>query len=196
MKERIAKIISIVFNVYFIPPLSIILLSIKSYQQNYILSTIYRWDVVFVILFFLLPVISLFILRKSNKISDMDISIRIQRIPVEIAAVIVFVILYSITVIFQAPHLYQIFAFTNFFIMLTILCTTLYWKISMHSAMITMFITLIVLMFGLQYIILIPLIPLVYWARLTLKEHTIYQLLSGSLVSFLITYIVYTNLIK
>ena len=62
------------------------------------------------------------------------------------------------------------------------------WKISLHALGTTAFIALAISILGSQYIFLIFLLPIVYWARIILKKHTIWQLLAGSLVSLIIIF--------
>lgn len=66
-----------------------------------------------------------------------------------------------------------------------------FWKISMHSAMITYFTMMLVFIFGYQYWPVFLLIPLVWWARLVLHRHTIWQLLGGCGLSIAIVLIIF-----
>jgi membrane-associated phospholipid phosphatase len=63
-----------------------------------------------------------------------------------------------------------------------------FWKVSMHSSMITMFVLMIIIMFGIQTWPILFLIPLVWWSRLVLCRHTIWQLICGMLLSILVIY--------
>lgn len=64
---------------------------------------------------------------------------------------------------------------------------TFYWKISFHA----IFYTMSVLLFYrlLEYpalLLLLYLLPLLYWSRITLKKHEFAQLILGTIMSFLI----------
>jgi len=61
-----------------------------------------------------------------------------------------------------------------------------FWKVSMHSSMITFFVLMLILIFGPAWWSVIFLIPLVWWARLVLYRHTIWQLLAGMIFSIIV----------
>jgi hypothetical protein len=63
---------------------------------------------------------------------------------------------------------------------------TLVWKISLHAAGISAIVTALIVFLGLPAVVLVLFIPAVFWARLTLKKHTIWQLLAGSGLSVLV----------
>jgi len=68
---------------------------------------------------------------------------------------------------------------------------TQYWKISVHTAMFSSIATITIILFGIQfwwlYLFLIPLT----WARITRKRHTIWQAVSGSILAFFFTALVF-----
>ena len=77
--------------------------------------------------------------------------------------------------------------FTYFTVTLSILLVSLKWKISIHTAGIagpTMF---LVLKYGSEYLPLLLLLPLVGWARVRMKAHTVSQLLAGALLAIVVT---------
>jgi len=67
-----------------------------------------------------------------------------------------------------------------------------FWKMSMHSSMVTFFTLMIVYIFGWSWWPIFLLIPLVWWSRLILYRHTIWQLLGGAIFSIALVSIVYT----
>jgi hypothetical protein len=63
---------------------------------------------------------------------------------------------------------------------------TLFWKISLHAAGISAIATALIVFLGLSASVLVLFIPVVFWARITLRKHNIWQLLAGSGLSVLI----------
>lgn len=63
---------------------------------------------------------------------------------------------------------------------------TLFWKISLHAAGISAIVTALIVFLGSPAVIMVLFIPVVFWARLTLRKHNIWQLLAGSGLSVLI----------
>jgi membrane-associated phospholipid phosphatase len=68
------------------------------------------------------------------------------------------------------------------------------WKISLHGAGIAIGLTVLFLNFGMISLPLLILVPFVYWLRLRLKAHSLYQLIAGSLVAFITTYTVFLSI--
>jgi membrane-associated phospholipid phosphatase len=67
-------------------------------------------------------------------------------------------------------------------------------KISAHGAGVAGPITAITYYFGILAFPLFLLIPLTVWARLKLKAHTLFEVVSGILIATLITFFVYNIL--
>ena len=68
---------------------------------------------------------------------------------------------------------------------------TQFWKISVHMTMLSSIATVVVILFGIKfwwlYLFLIPLA----WARIHRHRHTIWQAVTGSLVAFVLTALVF-----
>ena len=70
---------------------------------------------------------------------------------------------------------------------------TLFWKISFHGAAISAAATTTMMMAGSYAWPVVLLVPLVGWARIRLKRHTLRQVIYGSLVGALIALIFVHN---
>lgn len=66
-----------------------------------------------------------------------------------------------------------------------------FWKMSMHSTGIIFFVLMMIIIFGWSFWPLIFFIPLVWWSRLVLYRHTIWQLIGGAVFSLIIVFIVF-----
>ena len=68
---------------------------------------------------------------------------------------------------------------------------TLFWKVSIHTALYSAVITVIVILFGIPYawlyLILIPL----SWSRIYRHRHTLNQVVGGAIIAFVLTSIVF-----
>jgi membrane-associated phospholipid phosphatase len=60
-----------------------------------------------------------------------------------------------------------------------------FWKISLHSTIITFVVGLVVIKFGLAFLPLAILILLMMWSRVVLKRHTLAQVIAGSVLTIL-----------
>lgn len=59
---------------------------------------------------------------------------------------------------------------------------TLFWKISIHVAVVSGAVTILILVFGPSMLLLAPLVALVAWARIDLQDHTPAQTIAGALL--------------
>jgi membrane-associated phospholipid phosphatase len=74
---------------------------------------------------------------------------------------------------------------------ITVALLTLVWKISIHNALLSAAVTVIVILFGVQfawlYLLLIPLA----WSRIHRQRHTLTQVVGGSVIAFVVTSLVF-----
>lgn len=80
----------------------------------------------------------------------------------------------------------------GFFAIALGLFITYFWKISLHSALTTFFVMMLVGIFGLKVWPIVFFIPLVIWARLIMKRHTMSQLFAGSILALVITIVTFS----
>jgi hypothetical protein len=80
------------------------------------------------------------------------------------------------------PDLNEVFYRVGIVVLISGLIS-LKWKISFHAIGYSSLAFSFARLFGLHWLALILLLPVLYWARLTLKKHTIKQLIAGSLLS-------------
>lgn len=81
-----------------------------------------------------------------------------------------------------------VFSNTLAAMLITLTIVTFVWKISLHAATLMALTTLLVLFRSPYFVLLYPLILPVGWARLLLKQHTLAQLIAGSLIGIIVTY--------
>lgn len=75
-----------------------------------------------------------------------------------------------------------------------LMAVTPVWKISVHSAVSSGSVLLIALACGWWALLLYPLVALVGWSRIALRDHTQYQVLAGALVGALVATATYLPL--
>lgn len=176
--KQLAQLISVVFSPLLMIPL-IILVTLN-----------YTWDpeerVLTLISFILggvIPILAvLTFLKLTGKITDWGISVRTQRYRLNIVAVV------SCTIILLVMHVIEnisVFQYTFMLFILTVLFTllTFFTKISAHTSSITLIGFTLVLIFGIEFWWVFTLIPIVVWARVELKKHTLFQALCGAILT-------------
>jgi membrane-associated phospholipid phosphatase len=65
------------------------------------------------------------------------------------------------------------------------------WKISLHTAFVAASATLLVMLYGWAAAVTVALVPLIAWARIELKHHSLAQAASGAVLAALIVFAVF-----
>jgi len=134
-----------------------------------------------------IPLIFFAISFKLGWVSDIDLSDRRQR-PVYLIVFIAGLLIASAILYFlHVPLKFFVYTFSGLVMTVVTTFITLFWKISFHTAVATSVVTAIVILGGARYIPLFLLIPIIGWARVTLKKHTLGQVVGGFLVALIVT---------
>lgn len=181
---KFAVIISRIFDPILLFTVTIILGAMRSGLTG-------RGLITFVlVLFFIMvlpPVVFLFWSIKTKRVSDIDVSNRRQRVRVLLVFGLFLILDYFVIKSFGHNSLETLFTsfifwFAGFFVI------TLFWKISGHIAGLTLAIGLFIHWYGPAMTPLLILIPVVSWARVVTKNHTIMQTVFGALYSLFFLY--------
>lgn len=137
-----------------------------------------------IILFMLLPPLILrFRLTKTKGSNGWDIANRADR-P---RALVVLLLLGTVNIVVARTwgnvFLGNLFIFFEFW-MVGYLIISLFYKISGHAGSVALFSALVILWFGWNWWPLLALIPLVGWSRVVTKNHTIFQIIAGTIYSW------------
>jgi membrane-associated phospholipid phosphatase len=144
-------------------------------------DTLEFWRLLFLSTFFIAigPMLYVFWLNATDRISDLDMSVRAEREMVFTAFVVFDAVGAAALWLAHAPRL-MIAAMLGYLAStLIVQYITRYWKISTHAIGITAPLAALTLLYGRQPLPFMVLIPMVCWARLYLKAHTLAQVLAG-----------------
>ena len=178
----LARILSTIFNPFLTAlALFIILSHIRAR------TTEEFWWLLFLSTFFtsIAPMLFIFWLYATDRISDLDMSVREEREKV-FGVFVVFYLLGTITLwLTHSPRL--LIATMAGYSLSTIIVQyiTRYWKISTHALGITAPLVALCLLYGRQPLPFLALIPSVCWARVYLKAHTVMQVIAGAVLGAL-----------
>jgi membrane-associated phospholipid phosphatase len=145
-------------------------------------DTLDFWRLLFLSTFFtsIGPMLYVFWLYATDRISDLDMSVRAEREMVFSAFVVFDMIGAAALWLAHAPRL-MIAAMLGYLVStIVVQYITRYWKISTHAIGITAPLTALTLLYGRQPLPFMVLIPMVCWARVYLKSHTIMQVVAGA----------------
>ncbi len=183
-----ARTLSTIFNPFLCATALFIILS-----HVYSTSTPRFWELSFAGLFFfaIAPVLCVFYLYLSGRISDFDMSDRWERRRAFIAFVIVDLVAALFLTAAHAPKPLIAITWGYFGATVVIMIITRWWKISTHAFGITGPFAAMVLLFGLSPLPYVGVVPLVWWARVYLRAHTLAQVLAGAALAMISTYVVF-----
>jgi hypothetical protein len=173
----IAKFISVITN-----PLNLLLLAIfliginRDLPINAILYSIPLFASILIYILF-----RIYIVRDG----DLDLTKLKSRKYLGVTALIGLTLSYMIS----SPHFPQLndlYAKTGLVIFVAGL-VSMYWKISFHAIGFSSFVALLTLEYtNLLFLLLFLLLPIIFWARIILKKHSLKQLIVGALCGLLV----------
>ena len=143
------------------------------------------WVLLFNSAFFtsIAPMLFIFWLYATDRISDLDMSIRSERERVFIA----FVIFYALGAVdlwlIHAPAIMTASMAGFGASSLVVQWITRYWKISTHALGVTAPLVALTVLFGQRPLPFYVLIPLVGWSRIYLRAHDLLQVVAGTLLA-------------
>jgi membrane-associated phospholipid phosphatase len=131
------------------------------------------------------PVTYIFYLVATNQVTDFHLRVRKERFKPYIAMISCAGIGTLYLFFAQAPYI--LIAMSIFSILLVVLMAmiTIKWKISGHSATVASITMVIVWMLGASTWYIFLTVPLVAWARIRIKRHTLLQTIGGATLGFL-----------
>jgi len=136
----------------------------------------------------LIPILtSLILIKKMN--TDLDITDRTKRTMPLILAICSYLLGFLVLLWFGAPAIVSVLMLVYGTNTLLILIINFYWKISIHAMGIAGPTAAFIFTFGLVGVIIGLIIPFVMWSRLKLKKHTLSQVIAGSVLGLLLTWI-------
>ncbi|HEX8931993.1 MAG TPA: hypothetical protein VF810_02455 [Patescibacteria group bacterium] len=187
MKLSLAKVISIILN-----PMAVALFApfLVIYRSTLDVNAAIYWSLYTLIFVFVMTVIVATGVRKKI-FTDLDVSRREQR-PIIFLIGILFTAVYILSLFFlHAPFILYVLAVGVILGVSIVGLINRRVKASVHVAAVTALILPVAFSFGHYYLLLLLLIPLIAWARLKTKRHTLTEILVGGAVGGLLSMSIY-----
>ena len=180
----LARILSTIFNPFLTALALFVILADVSARD-----TLDFWKLLFLSTAFtsIGPMLYVFWLYSTDRISDLDMSVRREREMVFSAFVVFYLLGAAALWLAHAPKLMVAAMLGYFASTLVVGYITRYWKISTHALGITAPLVALTLLYGRQPLPFLVLIPMVCWARVYLKAHTVMQVVAGAALATLST---------
>jgi hypothetical protein len=186
MKDRLARWISIFFDSSFLSLPVFLALGWRSSQTVGLL-----WAILVLVIVTGIPLAYLLIGRKRGWVSDMELSRREERPRFILISLSSDVLALAALWLGRGPQLLRLIVLTYFCLAIVMFSVSSFWKISMHMAGVGGFSTALAFVFGAPAMWAFLSLPLVAWARLHRRKHSIPQLIAGALAGSIITTLVF-----
>ena len=188
MRKRIANLTSNILNPFSVTLIIILLLSFESTSST--LDAL-KWSLILIALG-ILPIFSVIIyLVHNERLDGVFISARGQRTKIYWLAGACAGAGCVILPYFGAPSMLVATFVAGLSAVVIFMCINLWWKISLHTAFVTASVTVLVILYGWLAGVTVVLIPLMSWARIELKHHSLAQVTAGALLAALIVVVVF-----
>jgi len=188
--NKVAKAISYIFDgsVISVPIFLVICLMIVDNKVEAVV-----WAFICLLFGTVIPYLYISLLYRNKEIDDMHIPNREDRIKPMLVSFASYTMCLVILYVLEGPlFLKSIFAVS---VVSTVIFTiiTYFWKISLHISWITFVVITFNILFGKWMLLMVPLIPVIGWARVRIKKHTINQVIFGIGVSTVTSVLIYYN---
>ena len=178
--RKTAKIISFIFDGSFlsIPLFVIIALEVSS---NAFLAIGYA--AICTLFIMVIPYLYILFLLKRKRINDVHLPVKGNRMRPLIVMDTSFTLCYFILYLLDAPDFLRTMILASLFTVVMLTVITIFWKISFHASWITFVSITLCILYGKWALLTFILLPLVAWARVIIKRHTIMQVIAGACVT-------------
>jgi len=183
MRKRIANLTSNILNPFLV---SLIIILVLSFESTSSTLDALKWSLILIALS-ILPVFSVIIyLVRKGRLDGVFTSVRGQRTKIYWLAGACASLGCIILPYFGAPSILVATFVAGLLAVVIFMCINLWWKISLHTAFITASVTVLVILYGWIAAVTVLLIPLMSWARIELKHHSLAQVATGALLAAII----------
>lgn len=188
MRTRIANLTSNILNPFWLSLAIILLLSFVSTSDT---RDALKWALIAVV-FSVLPVfLAIMYLVHKGSLDAVFTDIRRQRTKVYLLAGLSAIVSCIILALLRAPSILVSAFATGLLTIVIFLCINLWWKISLHTALVAASVTVLVMLYGWVATAAVALVPLTAWSRVELKRHSLAQAAIGAILATLIVVLVF-----
>lgn len=188
MRTRIANLTSNILNPFLISLGIILLLSFISTPSS--LDAL-KWSLISIAIGVLPVFLVIAYLVRKGSLDAIFTTVRQQRTKIYLLVGLCSVGGYIILSNLKAPPILVAGFTAGVSIALIFMFINLWWKISLHTAFVATLATLLVILYGWTAVATVALVPIVAWARIELRYHSLAQATSGALLATLIVVVVF-----
>jgi hypothetical protein len=194
-QKIIAEIISLILNpLLILVPVPFFLV----YEKTGSLMLSFVWTVVsvsFLFVYFLAILAGI----KIGVVSDLDISKREQRPLLFLIGMILALIYFATLFLFHAPGILIIGTICIILGIIILGVVNMFTKVSWHLAVLSALLTFLIIAEGWRALLGLLLLPVVAWARIKTKNHTLFQTILGTVLgtgTVIVIYVIFKYVLR
>ena len=188
MRQRIANLTSNILNPFLICLALIVLFSFTSTSST---PEAIKWTFISMALSILPVFLVIIYLTRNGKLDAFFINVRGQRTKIYLMGCLCASVSCITLAYLGAPSILVAAFATGLSTALIFTFINLWWKISLHTALVAASATVLVMLYGWIAAATVVLVPLTAWARIELEYHSPAQVVSGALLSALIVAVMF-----
>ncbi len=163
---------------------SALLLAVAWHASGSIIGA--AWGLAAALLTFLVPVLYVRHQIKRQRIANHNVRLREQRLVPLLLSAVWIVLALTVLSVAGAPRDLRALLIALTAGLVSFALITVVWKISFHVAVTAGIVVILSMVFGAMMLVLVPLVALVGWARITLEDHTWLQVIVGGVAGAVI----------
>jgi membrane-associated phospholipid phosphatase len=180
MTEKLARLISNILNPFVISAIIMVLLAFRDAPGT---ADAVKWALISVAVSVLPVFVVVTVMVYRKKLDGFFSNPRQQRNNVYLLACALGAIDCGLMWLLKAPDLLKATFTAGVAAIIVFALINRFWKISLHTAFMAASVTVVSLVYGLAAIWTVLLFPLVAWARIAMKQHTLTQVVTGGILS-------------
>jgi membrane-associated phospholipid phosphatase len=183
MRERLARLISNTLNPFVVSAVIITLLAFR--ESSGILEAI-KWASISMALSVLPTLVVVIYMVRSKRMDGFFNTTREQRNFIYFLASGLGAVGCGVLWLLSAPELLAVTFTTGLISIVVFTGINYFWKVSLHTAFMAASLTIVIIIYGAVAAWTLVFLPLVAWARIELKQHSLAQVVIGGLLAALI----------
>ncbi|MFC2025004.1 hypothetical protein ACFLTG_01130 [Chloroflexota bacterium] len=187
-RKRIAGLTSKILNPFFVSLAMLLLLSFTSSSST--LDAL-RWAFISMTLSILPVFLVTVYLVRIGRLDTIFTKLRSPRINIYLPASICIAVGCLVLAYLRAPMILVLAFAAGLLTTVMFMGINLWWKISLHTALVTASVTMLVMLYGWMAVATILLVPLTVWARIEMEYHSLAQAIIGALLAALVTVVMF-----
>ncbi len=191
-RKRVANLTSSILNPFLVSLVALLLLVFESTSS--ILDAL-RWALISMALSILPVFLVTVYLVRNGRLDAVFTNVRGQRTKIYVLAGLCAVVGCIILTYLRAPSILVAAFIAGLSAIVLFMCINLWWKISLHTAIVAASVTVLVMLYGWIAAGTVVLVPLTAWARVELKHHSLAQAATGALLAASIVVVVFYPLV-